>query len=42
MQNDVPRADQDDEDHDAYNQWDRNPRPQLEPQKTSLDKCNIN
>ena len=24
------------------NQRNRNPRPQLEPQITSLDKCNIN
>ena len=24
------------------NQWNRNPRPQLEPQITGLDKCKIN
>ena len=27
---------------DFYDQWNRNPRPQLEPQTTSLDKCKIN
>ena len=37
-------------DHEQYvlavprmtDQWNRNPRPQLEPQMTSLDNCNIN